>query len=1127
MDANEVARQKGATLHFKAVQKGLDPWFPYTFAIAEAKRRDIEVTKVPKGDPRLCGARATFDPDSYLILHEDVENDFTHAFLVAHELGHIEIHGELEASTVYVLEPDIVAEAAPVGSNKIIDYNSRERREIQMDLFAREFLIPRTLVRRWYLEEGYSASEIATRLQSDFATVAQQLLDALLLPRVEPTSLQQEKKTRTECNLEQKAAAEYQGSVLLLEAGPGTGKTQTLVSRIEWLLAQGADPQHILVLTFTNKAARELLERVASRSPNAAAMWVGTFHAFGHDIIRRFHDELSLPYDFRLLDRLESIQLLEENYARLPLNHYKNLSNPTVELNHILHAISRAKDEVVDVQRYQELANDMCSQNLDSAHLCKEIGLIYESYEAIKGEAGCVDFGDLVSKPVRLVENNREVRKALRERHRYILVDEYQDVNRASVRLLQSIAGNSENLWVVGDQKQSIYRFRGASSDNLSQFKKNDFPNSSVKRLVTNYRSSEEIIATLNRFESQMQVSQNRHEPLISARGVSNIKPIHYKVKYAEDEIMEIADRIQELTKGGLDYKDHAVLCTGNDRLAALAEGLEDLGIPVMYLGKIFEREEIKRLLSIISLLYDSRGMGLVRLGASLEFPISLPELKVIIEHLGQHAQRPMRWSQEGVEEFSISSQAQNSLKHLSLVLKDFNSFSYPWKVLASVILDGTRIAKNLCGKQTIQKQLQGVAIWQLMNFLKAQTIEPGTSPARLLQRIRQLVLLSEDGDLRQMPLAAQGINGVRLMTVHKSKGLEFPVVHIAGLNEFTIPRRLNLPACPPPKGLIYGAEHLSGIEALKADHEREQECLFYVAMSRAKDQLILYSKTKMKNGKDWRHSRFLDLIRPCIDVNFRLCSVVKGSLCDDSKLLEDRKKPILTMQQIFTFTQCPRRFFYTYVLNVGGRQTSSPFMLTHKVVHETLQWLTSDARADKSLDETKRKYQELWSNSISQEPPKDFHQMGWGLLQFFMRSRNQVQNQEVKDLQLQKRNGTIILRPSDVLTKPVTNRTVVRWIYTGKKNEKHFSDIRSSLMYVAAQKTYPGSDVELVHLSSRTITPLLPKDFQLDRHSREAERILANIHTGHFRIQPKYKICPRCPAFFICGSMPSGIIKK
>ena len=270
----------------------------------------------------------------------------------------------LMASAAPTIDPSRAAEPSPVGMDRVVDYGRRQRREVQMDLFARELLLPRHVARALHVDEGLSASAIAAKLGAPFEVVAQQLFDALLLPPVPPATA----ATHVERPLNplQAAAAAHRGEAYLLEAGPGTGKTQTLIARVEGLLEEGVDPRRILLLTFSNKAAGEMAERIARKRPEAAAaMWIGTFHAFGLDIIRRFHAELGLPKDPRMMDRTEAVELLEEEFPRLRLVHYRNLYDPTQIIADMLAAVSRAKDEVVDAETYAALASAMLAKAED------------------------------------------------------------------------------------------------------------------------------------------------------------------------------------------------------------------------------------------------------------------------------------------------------------------------------------------------------------------------------------------------------------------------------------------------------------------------------------------------------------------------------------------------------------------------------------------------------------------------------------------------------------------------------------------------------------------------------------------------------------------------------------------
>ena len=476
MDAAEIGRRRAADLHEQAVSTGKDPRHAYAFVLAEAKRRGIDVEKANPGSGILDGGRATYVAADGLIIHENTGTEFDQAFLVAHELGHVELGDEAGPVTVKKVDPLRPAEPSPVGFDRVVDYGRHQRREVQMDLFAREFLLPRPLVRRLHVDDGLSASEIAAQMSAPLDVVSQQLLDALLLP-VEPLAPEQPHVKRPLNDLQAKAAA-HRGNAYLLEAGPGTGKTQTLTGRIEGLLVEGVDPRRILVLTFSNKAAGEMTERVARKNPTAAAaMWMGTFHAFGLDIVRRFAPQLGLPKDPRMMDRTEAVELLEQEFPKLQLKHYQDLYDPTRNIADILSAISRAKDEVVNAAEYAALAVAMrakatTSDQIEAAEKAAEVAVVYDAYERLKRQAHCIDFGDLVSMPVRLLESDARVRASIQAAYDHVLVDEYQDVNRSSVRLIEAICPTGDNLWVVGDAKQSIYRFRGASSFNTARFGK-------------------------------------------------------------------------------------------------------------------------------------------------------------------------------------------------------------------------------------------------------------------------------------------------------------------------------------------------------------------------------------------------------------------------------------------------------------------------------------------------------------------------------------------------------------------------------------------------------------------------------------------------------------------------------
>ncbi|MEP7240055.1 MAG: UvrD-helicase domain-containing protein [Devosia sp.] len=560
MEAFELIRGKASALHDKVVAAGSDSTDVPTLVQAAAADRGLDVFSLDKSNPSLKGARAVFDDQAGAILCSDEGSDIERAMLVAHEIGHDVIHSGPSECNEADIDPAQSVEAAPVGLQRVEDYGAHERREQHANVFARELVFPRPLAARLHAIEGMSASDIAQRTRLPVPLVRQQILDALLLPPEQEDA--PGKPFVPIDDAAQDRAVAHRGSPFQLQAGPGTGKTRTLVKRIVALIEEGAAPASILVLTFSNRAAGELAERVAGVLPDQAPrIWIGTFHSFGLDLLRRHGDQLGLSNDPGLFDRSDAIAVLEEVIPTLALRHYRNLWDPTFVLRDVLSGISRAKDEMADSGRYRELSVAMLADaasdpdRIELAEKCLEIADIYDYYEAAKRKRDAVDFGDLIMLPAQLLEQRLDIAAAVRLRHRHVLVDEYQDVNHASVRLLKGLAGDGTRLWVVGDARQSIYRFRGASSDNMEAFTQ-DFPGAATDALERSYRSTESVITTFSTFASAMHASKGmRRLALVTDKGAGERAQLR-ALDNLDDEIAGIAASVKELEAGGVALRD-------------------------------------------------------------------------------------------------------------------------------------------------------------------------------------------------------------------------------------------------------------------------------------------------------------------------------------------------------------------------------------------------------------------------------------------------------------------------------------------------------------------------------------------------------------------------------------------
>ena len=1134
MDAVEAARQRASQLHAAALERGADPWRPLDLVLGEVRRTGLAAEPTDPASSQLEAAQAIFLPEDGLILYGDGGSAFEQAFLIAHELGHALLG---DGGGGCEIDAERAAEAAPVGEDRVVDHGPRQRREVQMDLFARELLLPRGWLRQLHLREGLGAAAIAARMDAPRGPVAQQMLDALLLPEILPRNGGRSASKRL--NDRQDQAARHRGRAYLLEAGPGTGKTQTLTARVAGLLAEAVDPRRILVLTFSNKAAGEMSDRIAGGHAEAfAAMWIGTFHAFGLDVIHAFGDRLGLSRKPGFMDRADAVAMLEHELPHLGLEYHRDMYDPTGIISDMLAAISRAKDEVRDAEEYGRLAERMIEiaeamegsereEELERAKRAWEVAVVYRRYEELKRERDLIDFGDLVMLPVKLLERDPEIGAIYRAKYAHVLVDEYQDVNRASVRLLKALRPDGEGLWVVGDARQSIYRFRGASSQNMRMFG-SDFPGATGGDLVINYRSSEEIVGLFSHFASGMAGAPPPAAPLRAERGPSGEHPTLRVIRDKQCVSPAIADAVEEHRGAGGRYRDHCVLVSGNDRLAVIGGELEALGIPVLFLGSLFERPEVKDLLCLLSLLADPRGSGLVRTACIPEFAMSLSDVDALLGRLREEeAGRPAWLRDPALTEETASAEGRAALRALAEALAGFNLASHPWDVLATLLLDRTRIAARVAGSAAPADRARGMAIWQFMNFLRAQRGGGGPAIPVLLARIRRLLRLADERELRQLPAAAAGIDAVRLMTIHGSKGLEFPVVHLPGLNDDTMPKRphMSRPKCAPPDGMIDGARGTVEEEFL-ASHAEEQDCLLYVAMSRAEDRLILYSCSHA-GTRSRKESSFVARLGPRLQ---------RREVTPSRALPEDpsaRPVPLRIENsvrweawQLDTYDKCPRRFFYSHILRVGGAAERTPYVRVHDAVRDLCRSIAEAGGLPDDV-ELERLAQEACDTPelCGHGYIDDFKQFAAAMVRFFGSSRRELEPRPRPVLAIEVDGDRVAVTPDDVLRGPEGD--VVRSIRTGHFRDSDKDRMAARVLLGAAAEAFPGARVQILHLADERITDLAAKRGQDVKDRVKLGGIISGIRSGSFETKPSPRLCPGCPALFVCDALPAGPLTK
>lgn len=1138
MDAFELIRTNAAQLHHDVVGGGVDRMHPDAFAAEAARRLALDVVWLPLGDPGLKGARALYDEQTGTICCEAAGSSGERALLLAHEIGHARVHSSATECHADDIDPSRTTEVAPVGLQRVEDYGARERRELHANVFAREFLLPRSMAKELHIQQQLTARSIAAQTGLPTNMVRQQILDALLLPSAiaEP-----EKQTPPikQSDPSQDHAARHAGSAFLLQAGPGTGKTRTLVQRVISLIEEGADPAAILVVTFSNRAAGELVERISSVLPDAAPrIWVGTFHAFGLDLVRRYYDRLNLPPDPALFDRSDAIEVLEEILPTLPLVHYRNLWDPAMVLRDVIAAISRAKDELVGPERYRELAQAMLDSATDddskmaAAEERLEVASIYALYEQALRDRAAVDFGDLIMRPTLLLEADVALRTSVQLRHRHVLVDEYQDVNRASARLLKAIAGDGRRLWVVGDARQSIYRFRGASSANMVSFT-HEYPGASTAQLDLNYRSSREIVDLFVGFSRTMGASQGMLSlNLQSQRGASGTGPEIRRFETLNDEVEGIAATVRELEKNGVPLCDQAVLCRSNARLNDIASGLEARGIPVLHLGSLFERDEIRDLLALLSLAVDPFGDGLVRIATMARYEMPLQDVAIVTQHLRETAKPAIEKLAAAAQLVMLSATAAQSVQRLSADLSGLSRDS-AWEYLATWLLDQTRHAVELSEGTTVSARMRAVAVWQFLNFVREQSPTHSSSPIqRTLDRVRQLVLLAEERDLRQVPVGALHMDAVRLMTIHGSKGLEFEAVHALGLTVASVPANYRGHRCPPPDGMVADTGVSDGAAVLKKAHQDEEECLFFVAASRARTYLRLTLCRKQTGGNSRGPSPYLNKIAGyCVE----LSNPAQLPLPPDAP----RPLPIevhwathwqVTDRHIKLYEQCPRRFFYTHVLGLGGARKTTAFSRTHDCLYEVIKWLATERLSrEPTIAEALAEFDRIWLTRGPKSHPfaADYRRLAAKLVESLVQHGAGRRFRQSLPLAIDFPNGRVVVEPDEMAELP-DGTVVLRRVRTGYKRSDEYDRLEYTLYMIAAQAHFGVAyRFEALHLTDDTFEAVTITSQKLEKRRTKSDELLSGVMAGRFPSEPDSVTCPRCPHFFICPAPPSGSLTQ
>lgn len=1085
---------------------------------------------LPPGDPLLFNAHAVLRLG--VVWFDRTRERWEQLFDQAHEYGHYWLGVEGCICGDADLNWEASEDAVPIGVSRVEGYGPHERRELEANVFAREFLLSGDALRQWFLKDGLNASRIANRVGVPEGLVWHQLSRALLSPELPDKIEQPPNSSKLILDDRQKRAAYVAHGPILVDAGPGTGKTSTLTGRVAHLLTQpDARPEQILALTYTNKAAEEMRSRVALIAPDKAQrIWMGTFHAFGLELLRKFWERCGLTEKPKVIDELDAQLLLERSLGSLKLNHYRSLSEPTRYIRDILSAISRAKDELADPIEYTKLAQKMRSQAatpeaVEAAEKALEVAEAYTFYQNLLDKEKLLDYGDLLLRSLKLLRDpkHKVARDFVRDTYRYILVDEYQDVNTVSRLLLLEIADSGEGLWVVGDMRQSIFRFRGAAPINMVFFR-SDFTGARVVSLVNNYRSKQPIVDIFAECASRMENDYRDGFKKWKAQRGGDGARVQLKIYDNEEaEAKELSREIERQKQAGVKYRNQAVLCCSHATLTELSSILEREGVPVLYLGDFFTRSEIRDLLSLLSLTCGSNGRGLIRVSKFKEYQIPFEDVQRLLKLAREKRvffPQALKIAEEAAD---ITPEGKEKLALLYSQLERFHFGSNAWTVLTQYLFEVSDYLRTIVADDSVEALRKMLAIYQLLRFayqlrerFNAEDIDPKQA---FLDYVRRLKSSGEEKQLRQTPTWADDIDAVRMLTVHSSKGLEFDVVYLPNLVNGRFPFDRRYEPCPPPVGLLP--------DAMGDWHREEEQSLFFVALSRARNELHL-SHARQYNDRLKAASSLLSLVR-------RSLSRVTSNLIATTRRPPVREEiapkppevlPVYTSHELDTYIECPRKYFYKYVLNLGGRGDESEFLQSHSCVHRVWQWIEDELKQGHDINEKMvwTIFTDFWEKyGPRNHAYKDFYKQDAELMVLQTLERR-LQSEGIRvrpEWELQRPYGRILVRPDYVeLTEDNDGPLlVIERLRIGSPPRKMPNDAVFSLYFTAAEQEYPDvkHKVQVLYVSTNKVREIDIQSQQCNEKLLKYDRAMIGILQKNFRPSPNNKKCSQCPHFFIC----------
>ncbi|MEO5985514.1 MAG: ATP-dependent DNA helicase [Candidatus Limnocylindria bacterium] len=759
----------------------------------------------------------------------------------------------------------------------------------------------------------------------------------------------------------QRKAATHGEGPLLIVAGAGTGKTTVITRRIAWLIAEKrALPSEILALTFTDRAAAEMVERVDRLVPYGHTdADISTFHAFGDRLLREHALEAGLSDRSTVLSRAEQIILLREHLFELPLDRYRPLGDPTRFLSSLVTLIGRLRDEDIGPEAYLAAARDLADRSAASpgdealaeeASRHAELAATFQAYEQLMRSTDRLDFGDQVGLALRLLRDHRSVLDEVRAKYRYILVDEFQDTNLAQWEIVRLLAEPHANVTVVGDDDQSIYRFRGAALGNILGFR-DAYPKAATAVLVDNYRSRQPILDAAHRLiahndPDRLEAREGLDKRLRTRRRFDRPEPAAGPIEWlafatGSDEADAVADRIGASLRAGRQPGEHAILVRGNRDADPYLRSLNMARIPWRFSGTagLYRQPEVRVLISFLRSVNDpDDSVSLYDLATSEIFGLAAADVTLALTKARRRrsslavaladAVADPEHSPFGARAIEVVPRLLGSLEAHRAMSTERSSGELLYHFISSSGWLGRLAAE---AREAGDERLANVARFFEIVRRQGSLLRDDRIPF-LVAQLDTLIETGDDPSTADVdPDEGQAVH---VLTYHKAKGLEFNVVFMVGLADDRFPGRERRDPLELP-------DALTSASVLTADqHVAEERRLFYVGMTRAREELVFSSAQDYAGRRARGPSRFVaesldlppatpaDTIRPALldQLARHETSPTTPTVPQSAPRLGDRPLT-LSYGQINDYLDCPARYRYGHVVRI-------PTPASHQMVY-------------------------------------------------------------------------------------------------------------------------------------------------------------------------------------------------